>query len=168
MANVKIFYGSTNGNTENVAGLIKENLGDLVSEVTNIAGASTADLESADALILGTSTWNDGNLQEDWENFLPDMDSLNLSGKTVALFGLGDSSGYPSEFVNGMGLLYNKVKERGAKIIGAWPTDGYIFEESISVVDGKFVGLVIDEDNEPNLTDERVKTWCDSIRASLG
>ena len=92
---------------------------------------------------------------------------MDLSGKTVALFGLGDAYGYSGEFVNALGTLYRKVVERGATVVGAWPTDGYDFEESNAVVDDQFVGLVIDEDNEADLSDDRVARWADSIRSAL-
>ncbi len=163
----KLFYGSTNGNTERVAELIKEELGDIIEEVTNIADASPEDLQSADKIILGTSTWQNGELQEDWEDFFPELDNVDFSGKTVALFGLGDSYGYAGEFANAIRTIHDKVKDKGAKIIGSWPTDGYDFEYSESVVDDKFLGLVIDEDNEYEKTEDRVKKWCEIIKDDI-
>jgi flavodoxin I len=163
----KLFYGSTNGNTERVAELIKEELGDAIDEVMNIADASPDDLASADKLILGTSTWQEGELQEDWEDFFPQLDDIDFGGKTVALFGLGDAYGYSGEFVNGLGTLGNKVKERGATIVGAWPTEGYDFEHSDAAEGDSFMGLVIDEDNDSDKTEERVKTWCEQIKGSF-
>lgn len=167
MAKARIFYGSSTGNTQRIASLLKEQLGDLIESVTDIEEASADDMASAEALILGVSTWDDGQLQEHWEDFFPELDRMDLSGKTVALFGLGDSYGYSGEFVNALGTLYRKVVERGATVVGAWPTDGYDFEESNAVVDGQFVGLVIDEDNEAGLSDDRVARWADSIRSAL-
>jgi flavodoxin I len=167
MAKARIFYGSSTGNTQRIASLIKEELGDLIESVTDIEEASADDVASAQALILGVSTWEDGQLQEHWNDFFPELDRMDLSGKTVALFGLGDSYGYSGEFVNALGTLYRKVVERGATVVGAWPTDGYDFEESSAVVDGQFVGLVIDEDNEADLSDDRVARWADTIRSAL-
>jgi len=167
MAKARIFYGSSTGNTQRIAEQIAEELGDLIESVTDIAKASPDDLASAEALILGVSTWEDGQLQEDWDDFFPELDGMDLSGKTVALFGLGDAYGFSGEFVNALGTLYRKVRERGATVVGAWPTDGYDFDDSSAVVDGRFVGLVIDEENEADLSDERVARWADTIRSSL-
>ncbi len=167
MAKARIFYGSSTGNTQRIAEQIAEELGDLIESVTDIAKASPDDLASAEALILGVSTWEDGQLQEDWDDFFPELDGMDLSGKTVALFGLGDAYGFSGEFVNALGTLYRKVRERGATVVGAWPTDGYDFDDSSAVVDGRFVGLVIDEENDADLSDERVARWADTIRSSL-
>jgi flavodoxin I len=167
MAKARIFYGSSTGNTQRIAEQIEEELGDLIESVTDIAKASPDDLASAEALILGVSTWEDGQLQEDWADFFPDLDGIDLGGKTVALFGLGDAYGFSGEFVDALGTLYRKVRERGATVVGAWPTDGYDFDDSSAVVDGRFVGLVIDEENEADLSDERVARWADSIRSAL-
>jgi len=167
MAKARIFYGSSTGNTQRIAEQIEEELGDLIESVTDIAKASPDDVASAEALILGVSTWEDGQLQEDWADFFPDLDGIDLGGKTVALFGLGDAYGFSGEFVDALGTLYRKVRERGATVVGAWPTDGYDFDDSSAVVDGRFVGLVIDEENEADLSDERVARWADSIRSAL-
>ena len=167
MAKARIFYGSSTGNTQRIAEQIAEELGDLIESVTDIGKASPDDLASAEALILGVSTWEDGQLQEDWDDFFPELDRIDLSGKTVALFGLGDAYGFSGEFVNGLGTLHDKVRERGATVVGAWPTDGYDFDESTAVVEGRFVGLVIDEENESDLSDERVAQWADTIRSAL-
>jgi flavodoxin I len=167
MAKARIFYGSSTGNTQRIASRIAAELGDLVESVTDIAKASPDDLASAEALILGVSTWEDGQLQEDWDDFFPELDGIDFTGKTVALFGLGDAYGFSGEFVNALGTLYGKVRERGATVVGAWPTDGYDFDDSSAVVDGRFVGLVIDEENESDLSDERVARWADTIRSAL-
>lgn len=168
MAKARIYYGSSTGNTQRIASRIQEELGDLIESVTDIAKATPDDLASAQALILGVSTWEDGQLQEDWDDFFPELDRMDLSGTTVALFGLGDANGFSGEFVDALGTLYRKVRERGATVVGAWPTDGYDFDDSSAVVDGRFVGLVIDEENDADLTDDRVARWADSIRSALG
>jgi len=167
MAQARLFFGSSTGNTEYVAELIENELGDLIESSSNITEARGEDFESADVLILGSSTWDDGQLQEDWEEFWPEMDEIDLTGKTVALFGLGDANGFSGEFVCALGTMYEKVTERGANVIGAWPSEGYEFEHSTALDGDSFVGLVIDEDNESDLTEERVKAWCDAIRAEI-
>jgi len=167
MPDIRLFYGSTTGNTERVAELIHAELGGSLAAMTNIADAQPDDLEAADALILGTSTWESGELQQDWDQFLPKLDQIDLTGKKVALFGLGDAAGFPDEFVNGLGTLAAKVKQRGGELIGPWSTDGYEFVGSTALTDGNFVGLVLDEDNQPELTDDRVKQWVAVIRPAL-
>ena len=167
MADIRLFYGSTSGNTESVAELIAAEMGIVVSSVTSIADASPEDLGSAEALILGVSTHGDGELQYDWEDFFPHMDEIDLSGKKVALFGLGDAVTYPDQFVNALGMLYQKVTECGAEVVGFWPTGDYDFDESSAVEYNKFVGLVIDEDSEPDKTEDRVRRWVEMIKPEL-
>ncbi len=105
---------------------------------------------------------------ESWEEFLVKIESVDFCGKTLAIYGLGDQVGYPDEFVDAMGELYEFVTERGAKVVGAWPTEGYEFEHSESVVDGKFVGLALDQDNQSNITDERLDAWLNQIAPDFG
>ena len=120
-----------------------------------------------DNLILGTSTWGAGEMQDDWYDGIKVIKNADLSGKTVALFGCGDSESYPDTFVGGMAEIYNAVKKAGANVIGAVATDGYTFDESESVVDDKFVGLALDEVNEDGKTDERIDAWVDEIKPNL-
>ena len=96
------------------------------------------------------------------------MDDLDLSGKKVAVFGLGDQEAYPDTFVDGLGILANKVKERGGQLVGSWPLEGYEFNASLAVESDRFVGLVIDVDNQDDLTEERVKTWVNQIKGEFG
>lgn len=167
MAVIKLFYGSSTGNTRDVAHLIKAALGDLVQEVRNIAESSPDDLRNADILILGVSTWERGELQRDWAQFFPHLDEIDFRGKKVALFGLGDAHGFSGLFVHALRTLYDKVRERGAEVIGAWPIDGYVFEYSAAVENGHFVGLVIDQHNQSDLTVQRVGEWAAHIRPPL-
>lgn len=120
-----------------------------------------------DNLILGTSTWGAGEVQDDWYDGIKVIKNADLSGKTVALFGCGDSESYPDTFVGGMAEIYNAVKKAGANVIGAVATDGYTFDESESVVDDKFVGLALDEVNEDGKTDERIDAWVAEIKPNL-
>ncbi len=158
---IGIFYGSTNGNTAEVAGLIHAQLG---GELFDVGKLKTAELLLAfDFLIFGTSTWYDGELQDDWDSFLKAVETLELTGKKVALFGLGDQEGYGGDFVSGMRILYDVVTAQGATVIGSWPTQGYSFEDSAAVIDGRFIGLALDQDNQDELTQERVDTWCKNL-----
>lgn len=158
---IGIIYGSSMGNTEEAANIIAENLG-LDNEVASIADLSASDVSAYDALILGTSTWGSGDLQDDWDSF--DLDSLEVSGKTVAIFGLGDSASYSDTFCNAMAEIYEVLKNKGANIVGSVDAKGYDFEESEAVIDGKFVGLALDADNESDKTQDRIIDWLDEIR----
>ena len=165
MGKTAIFYGSTEGNTENVAMKLKDIMGDI--DVHNVANASADDLAKYDNLIFGASTWDIGELQEDWETFIDVLDEVDFNGKTVAFIGTGDADGYPDTFVDAIGIIYERIKDKGAKLIGMVDTDDYTFDDSRALLDGKFIGLPIDEDNEPDKTDERLKKWADSIKSEL-
>jgi len=160
---IGIIFGSSMGHAEEVAGKIQAALG--AGEVVNVANASAADVSAFDALICGSSTWGAGDLQDDWDAF--DFGGLNVSGKTVALFAVGDASGYSDTFCSAMGKLYDEFSGKGANIVGATSTDGYEFDESEGVRDGKFVGLAIDEDNESDKTDDRIAAWVAAIKPSF-
>ncbi len=168
MASARIFYGSTTGNTGEVAGMIADLLGRNAEYVRDISSAVPDDLATAEALVLGVSTWDDGQLQQDWENFFPKLDGIDLEGKPVALFGLGDSYGFGAQFCNGLGILYRKVLERSGKVVGFWPNEGYSFKASEALLDGHFCGLVLDQDNESSKTPARVRKWVEQIRGEMG
>ena len=168
MAKARIFYGSTTGNTEDVATMIARQLGDSVDCVKNIAEASVGDLTSAEAVILGVSTWDDGQLQQDWESFFPKFEEIDFQGKRVALYGLGNSDGFSGQFCDALGILYRKIVQRCGKVVGFWPSEGYSFEASGALVDGHFCGLALDQENEEAKTPERVRQWVDQIRGELG
>ncbi|KHT64675.1 flavodoxin FldA [Photobacterium gaetbulicola] len=156
MANIGIFFGSDTGNTEKAAEKIAAKLS---LEPQDIAGNSSDIFDDYDLLILGTPTANYGEMQPDWDYFVPEMEDADLTGKKVALFGLGDQVDYPDSFLDAMGELAEMVEEAGGELIGEWPTDGYQFNDSRAVKDGKFVGLALDEDRQPELTDDRIATW---------
>lgn len=162
-----IVYGSTSGNCESIARRIAASLGVDDSSVIS-ASELTADLiKASDNLILGSSTWGSGDLQDEWFDAVELVKAADLSSKTVAVFGCGDSSGFSTTFCNAMSVLYEAAKGAGATLVGAVPTDGYSFDESDSVVDGKFVGLALDEDNESDKTDERIASWVDAVKPLL-
>lgn len=138
-----------------------------VDNVINVTDLDDSVIANNDNLILGTSTWGAGEVQDDWYDGLKVIKNADLSGKTVALFACGDSESYPDTFVGGMSEIYNAVKQAGANVIGAVATDGYTFDDSESVVDGKFVGLALDEVNEDSKTDERIDDWVAEIKPSL-
>ncbi|NKQ41381.1 MAG: flavodoxin [Sulfurovum sp.] len=164
---IAIIYGSNGGVTEEVAEKIKEKLS-LEADLIDIADGGIEVFDKYDKMILGTSTWNDGDLQDDWDDIYDDFKELSFDGKTIALFGVGDQEGFGDYFLDGMGTLYDAVSKNGATVIGGeWSTDSYDFEESEAVRDGSFVGLAIDEDNQDELTDERIEKWLKIIEPAL-
>ena len=167
MKTTGIFFGSSTGTTEDVAGRIAEKLGIDSSDIHNVAEASVDDVAPYEVLILGTSTWGSGDLQDDWDSFIGDLKGADLNGKIVALFGLGDSSSFCDTYCDGMGTLYNELQGTGCKFIGAVSTEGYTFDSSIAVVDDKFVGLALDEMNEDDQTDSRIDAWVESIQGEI-
>ena len=164
MAKIGIFYGSTTGVTEDVANKISAKLDN--ADVHNIAG-NLEKMNDYDVLVMGTSTWGYGDLQDDWLGVLDDMPSLNLSGKKVAYFGTGDQSSFSDTFIDGIGIIHEKIKDNGITLIGETDTDGYEFDGSRGVEDGKFLGLAIDDVNQSDLTDERVEKWTEEIKKAL-
>lgn len=165
MKKTAIFYGSTSGNCEGIANKIAEALG--VSNVFSASELDAAKLEAFDNLLLGSSTWGSGDLQDDWYDGVDVIKRSDLSGKTVAVFGCGDSCGFSTTYCDAMATLYDAAKSAGADMIGTVSTEGYTFDESTAVVDGKFVGLALDEDNESDKTDDRIAAWVEDIRPQL-
>ena len=165
-----LFFGSTTGNTENIAEMMKAAFGGLVTDMANITDIEPNDLLKYDVLVLGIPTWNVGELQYDWEDFIPSLGGLDLTGKKIALFGLGDSFGYSENFLDALGLLWDELKGLGTpELIGIWPTAGYTFDESKGKFDDEhFLGLGLDEENESDLHEERIQAWATKVRSELG
>jgi len=164
--NTGLFYGSSTGNTEDVANQIVKSLDNNITTI-DVANGACQDIQNYDKLIFGISTWGEGDLQDDWDDIWDDFCNIDFSGKTVALFGLGDQESYADEFVDALGTLYEQVKNAGATIVGFTSSDGYEHEASKAELDGEFVGLVVDVDNQDDLTQERIQIWTNSIKTSI-
>ena len=177
MSRIGLFFGSSTGNTRRIAKMIKKRFDDAaMAEPLNVNKATPELLAGYEYLILGTPTLGEGDLpgleadcqQPSWAEFLPQLAGVDFTGKTVALYGLGDQEKYPEHFVDALGALYDFVTARGARVVGAWPTDGYGFIASKAERDGEFVGLVLDQDNQKMLTDDRLETWLRLISGDFG
>ncbi len=162
MKKIALLYGSNGGTTQQIARKIAVALGQNV-DLFDVANTKVSIVENYDNIILGTSTWGIGDLQDDWEDFLPELVKTDLNDKTIALFGVGDSESYSDSFVDAMGTIYEGIKENGCNIIGFVETTNYAFDESKAVVNEHFVGLPLDEDNESELTEERIEAWLKKI-----
>ncbi|MBE9207660.1 flavodoxin FldA [Nostoc sp. LEGE 06077] len=165
---IGLFYGTQTGKTESVAEIIRDEFGNGVVTLHDISQADAADFDEYEYLIVGCPTWNVGELQSDWEGFLPELDDINFNGKVIAYFGTGDQIGYADNFQDAMGILEEKISQLGGKTVGYWLTDGYNFNDSIALKNGKFVGLAIDEENQSDLTDERIKEWVSQLKREFG
>jgi flavodoxin I len=167
MAKIGLFYDTDTGNTRKVAKMIKKYFDEDDIELKSITKLELADFEKYSAFILGTPTLGEGELPENWNEFLPSLDEMDFTGKTIAMFGLGDQEEYGHEFVDGLGILYEKFKGLGASFIGFWPLEGYEYGFSAAEIDNQFVGLVLDQDNQSDLTPERVETWIATVKPAL-
>lgn len=168
MAKIGLFYGTQTGYTEIDAETIQTEFGgDTVVEMIDISKAVASDFDRGN-IIVGCPTWNVGELQADWDVFYKELDNLDFTGKKVAYFGLGDQVNYADSFQDAIGILEERISERGGTTVGYWSTVGYEFNESKGVKDGKFVGLVLDEDNQAELTDRRIKDWVAQLKQEFG
>jgi len=170
MEKIGLFFGSDTGVTDDITKDFVEIWENNELEVMEIGDASKEDLEQYKVLILGLSTWYDGDLQSDWETFFDDFKEIDFTDKIVAIYGLGDQIGYGEYFIDGVGILAEVIIENGGNVIGKWPIEGYRFTDSVAVIKDDpefFYGLAIDNDNESQLNDERLNTWVTQVKKEL-
>ena len=171
---IGLFYGSSTCYTEIIAEKIvaQLNLNQSIPRVDlhNIVSEPIATMNEYDFLILGIPTWDYGELQEDWENHWDALDDIDFTGKQTALFGIGDQVGYPEWFLDALGYLWAQVTALGARAVGYTSTEGFEFAASKALTSNntQFVGLAIDDENQPDLTDKRVEEWCQQILNEFG
>lgn len=162
---IGLFYGSSTCYTEMAAEKIREILGEELVDLHNLKDVEPAKMEEYDILILGIPTWDFGEIQEDWEAVWDNVSTLNLRGKIVAMYGMGDQFGYGEWFLDALGMLHDHLLPLGVQFVGFWPTEGFEFTSPKPLAtDGKhFVGLALDEVNQFELSEERLQQWCDQI-----
>lgn len=164
MQKIGLFYGSDSGNTENIAKKIADTLGDV--ELFDVAKTEKAKLLEYKNLILATPTYGSGDMQGDWEEFLETLSPEDFNGKVIALVGLGDQDTYADSFCDGLLPIYEVANKQG-KIIGFTKTEGYEYEETKTIVDGQFIGLMLDEDNQEELSEKRIEEWIGNIKGQF-
>ncbi|GAE15829.1 flavodoxin FldA [Bacteroides pyogenes] len=167
MNKIGVFYGSSTGTTEDLARRVAEALEVETQNVYDVSKLTEALVQEFDVLVLGSSTWGAGELQDDWYDGVKILKACDLSHKCVALFGCGDSDSYSDTFCDAIGILYEELKDTRCKFCGATSTDGYTFDSSIAVVDGQFVGLPLDEVNEESRTKERIAKWAAQVKQEI-
>lgn len=175
MDKIGIFFGTDTGRTRLIAKQIAKKLGDTAAAPVNIGRTTLADFLAYDHLIVGSPTLGDGMLpgescglsQPSWEEFVPQLAAADLTGKTVAIFGLGDQKKYAHEFVDAIGILHDAFVARGARVVGRWPTAGYDFAASQAVDGDEFLGLALDQHHQPVLTEARIDAWLAQIKTEF-
>ena len=167
MAKVGVFYGSTTGHTQEVVENVVSKLNDagLEVDVFDVSKASKEDLVKYENLILASSTYGDGDLQTDWEDFANNLCEDSFENKVVAIIGLGDQDSYSDTFCDAIGILANLAKK--ATLVGKTKNSGYEFESSKSLEGDEFLGLVVDEDNQSDLTEERIANWVNEVKGKF-
>lgn len=158
-----IFYGSATGTTADVAGRIAKLMGVADADVHDVGSTAPHTLGDYDLLILGSSTWGNGELEDDWFDFVDGASALDLTGKKIALFGCGDET-MSDTFCDAVGVLYERLKGTGAEFVGEYPADGYTFDKSAASDGSTMRGLVLDEVNHPELTSNRLSHWTDELK----
>lgn len=165
---IAVIYGSDTGNTEHIAHLIQSGFGKDLVDIYDVASIDVDIFSQYSVFIFGIPTWYDGELQSDWELMVKKMNTVCLNQRIVAVFGLGDQVNWGRYFVDAMGTLARKALACGATLVGRWPASGYDFEQSQGLVDSSyFHGLALDEDQQPELTAERISTWINQLSAEF-
>ena len=168
MDKIGLFYGSSSGNTKSAAKEIAKSLNIEDIDVYDIAKTSVNVMNAYNILIIGSSTWGYGDLQDDWDALIGDFEKLDLTGKKVAIFGTGDSESYPDTFCDSIGILAGIAKNNGATIIGSGvDSSDYCFDDSKALSDGTFCGLALDEDNESSKSSQRISNWIEKIKKEV-
>ncbi|MCK9323994.1 MAG: flavodoxin [Bacteroidales bacterium] len=169
MEKIAILYGPKGGSTERVAHKIAETLGADRCTLLWVKGLEESDLSGYKYLIfgaptVGTHNWSDQNDPGDWDLFLTRLHKMNLQGKVCAVYGLGDQVSYSFKFVDDIAVIADTLIENGATLVGKVSAEGYTFDESMAFRDDLFLGLPLDEDNEPGKTPERITRWVEQLK----
>ena len=162
--NIVIFYGSTTGCTEQAANTIAQILGVDGTHIYNVGETSANEVENFDTILLGSSTWGCGDLQDDWYDFLDVLSAIDLTGKKVGIFGCGDSESYSDTFCGAIAQIYDGLQNTGCTFIGVYEPTDYNVTDSDVCRNGEFVGLAIDESDASNKNQARIENWCELIK----
>src|SRR4030042_1134452 len=154
MKKIGIFYSFNTTKTGQAVKMLVEALGRENLELINAETVNEEQILSFDNMIFGVPTWFDGELPNYWDEFVPAIEDMDLKGKLIAIFGNGNQRDYGENFVDGIGILGKLLEERGARLVGETSIDGYEFEASKALRNNTFMGLAIDQDTQPKLTDK--------------
>jgi flavodoxin I len=168
MSRIGIFYSTRTGGTERVARLLRRQLEPAEVDLHDVTRADPHDVAQYDLVIFGTPTWEADRLPREWAQFADGLDGDALAGRKVALYGLGDTRHYPAHYIDAMGALHDRVVEAGAEVVGETPSEEMRCYRSSALRDGNYVGLPLDEDNQPELVYHRVRQWARQLRDEIG
>ena len=164
MKEIGLFYGSDTGNTEVIAGLIQNKIGIDKVDLFDVYDCDPSDIIKYNHVIIGLSTWHDGQLVSAFDEIEGELKKLDFKNKKVALFGLGDQFGYADFFIDGVGIVGEIIEGNGGQLVVDWPTEDYDYESSkADKGNGYFMGLALDEDNQDDMTDERLDIWIPKV-----
>lgn len=166
MKKIGIFYGSNTGMTAEVAEEIASLLGVAKDDIHNVSKSAPSEVAPYDVLLLGASTWGNGELQDDWYDFIDGLEALDLKGKKIALFGCGDET-MSDTFCGALGEIYSRLQSTGATFVGAFDANVYEFDNSPAFIDGVYVGLCLDQVNKEELTAPRIKEWVAKLKTEI-
>lgn len=167
MKKITIYYGSTTGTCEAIASLIAKELNVDSNNVHNVTEMTCEELESSDVILLGSSTWGCGDLQDDWYNGIEILKKAHLTGKQVGLFSCGDGETYGDTFCEALTHLRDALSDSGCTFIGKVPAADYTFISSTAVEEDHFIGLAIDDVNESDKTEARIASWTKQIATEM-
>lgn len=164
MNKTAIIYSFNAKKTGKVAERIKEAFNDDLVEMVNAEDITETLFLSFDQIIMGVPTWFDGELPNYWDEFVPALEDMDLKGKKIALYGLGDQKGYSENFLDGLGLMANILEVQGVTLLGFTSTEGYEFESSLAERGDQFAGLAIDYENQGSMNKERISAWVAQLK----
>lgn len=167
MNKTAIIYSFNTVKTAKIAEKIKEAFASDDVEMVNAEDITSEKFLSFNNLILGVPTWFDGELPNYWDEFLPDMEDLDLKGKKIAIFGLGDQKNYGENFIDGVGIMAGIIENLGGTLVGLTSSEDYLFESSRALRGNKFAGLAIDYENQGSKNKERVNAWVEQLKTEL-
>lgn len=164
MKKIAVLYSFNTKKTGKVAERIKEYFNNDQLEMVNAELITEEQFMAFDHIIMGVATWFDGELPNYWDEFVPALEDLDLSGKKIALYGLGDQKGYPENFLDGMGIMADILEAQGANLVGFTSIEGYEFEGSRALRGEQFAGLAIDYENQGSMNKERIAAWVEQLK----
>ena len=172
MEKIGIFYGPTKSRTANIAEKIYNQFDAELVDIYPIDTTTIDQIIKYKNLIFGVSSlgsevWDGKSAGNQWGAILPKIKDTDFTGKKIALFGLGDHITYAAKFVDAIGDMAQILRSRNAEIIGHVSADDYTFTESKALVDGKFIGLPIDEDYESEKSDMRIENWVEVLKKTF-
>lgn len=167
MKKIAIIYSFNTIKTGKAVKMISEHFDENEIELINAEDLTADKFLTFDHFILGVPTWFDGELPNYWDEFVPEIDDMNLKTKKFAIFGNGNQKEYSENFVDGIGIMAKLLESRGARIIGFTSAASYTFESSKSLRNDQFVGLALDFENQTAKNKERIENWVKQIKSEF-